>query len=175
MTNINSSYKISRTLHWLCAFTYLFLAVSMPIALDYASNGSERRFAHDLHQSVATLFTVLLILRFSWMTITKDSGLRIEFESKLQLIMARINHTFLYFLMITTPLTGFLFKITSGKPIMLFDFELLGVVDSLIDKDWKYYTSEVHYIILDLFYVLIFLHIAGACLHFANRFKKQVQ
>ena len=168
--NMTTSYKISRTLHWLCAFTYLFLAISMPIALDYASNAAERRFSHDIHQSVATLFTVLLIIRFSWILVTGDNGLRLTFHNKLQYIIARICHTLLYFLMVATPLSGFIFKITSGKPIMLFDFELVAAIESLTNKDWKYYASETHFVILDLFYVLIFLHISGALSHLAQRF-----
>ena len=159
------AYRTSRTLHWFCAITYVFLAVSMPIALDMVSGSQERRFAHDVHQSIATLFTVALVLRFSWIWLTKNSGLKTEFKYRWQFWMARINHFLLYTLMVVTPLSGFAFKLTSGKAIAVFGYDLVGPIMALKDPDWKYYTSEFHLFVLSVFYVLIFLHVMGALMH----------
>lgn len=154
----------------MCAATYVFLAVSMPIALDLVESSAERRFAHDIHQSVATLFVFLLVLRFSWIAISGTSGLKTVFQHRWQFWMARLNHSLLYLLMVATPLSGFGFKLTSGKPLLIFGYEFIAAIPSIENEDWEYYISEFHFFIISVFYVLIFLHIAGALMHLVQSY-----
>ena len=158
-------YLISRALHWICAIFFVILVISMPIMLDQANNSAERAEVYLVHQSIATIFFLLLIFRFFWFFFTKSSGVRIVFEYKWQFIIARINHTILYILMISMPLTGLISRVAAGKAIDIFNFQLIPATEMFLNRDVKFYTNEAHLLLINLFYVLITFHILGAISH----------
>ena len=170
--SLNRVYLISRALHWICAIFFVLLVISMPIMLDQANNSAERTEVYMIHQSIATLFFLLLMFRFFWFLFTKSSGTRIVFEYKWQFIMARINHSILYLMMITMPVTGLVSRVAAGKAVEIFNFQLIPATDMFLNKDIKFYTNETHSLLVNLFYVLIVFHILGAISHvFQQRLK----
>jgi len=159
------TYRIARTLHWLCAIFFVLLVFSMPFMLDQAHNSTQRADVYMVHQSIATMFFILLVCRFIWLLTTATTGTAIVFEHKWQFIIARINHIILYFLMFSMPITGLVSRIAGGKIIDIFGIQLIPVFEVLINKDIKFYTNESHLLLINLFYISIFLHLIGALSH----------
>lgn len=172
---VTKAYRISRLLHWLCAISFSILVVTMPIMLDSANNSSERAKFYMLHQSIASVFAMLLVLRFIWMYVSKHNGVQTTFDSKWQFYAAKANHFILYFIMITMPISGLVSRITHGKELLIFNLKILPEMSSLVSKDIHYYAAEFHLVLLDLFYILIAFHVLGAIMHLISRLAKNKQ
>ncbi|QSX29364.1 cytochrome b [Shewanella cyperi] len=159
-------YKIARLLHWICAVYFIILLFSMPIMLDFASNSSQRAEATLYHQKFGGWFILFLLLRSLWLYIMDKRPVQTHYRHKYQLVLARLNHLTLYFLMIAMPLTGLALVLADGKPLELFGVLWWGGSDTPFSEDLAYYAKEAHLWAIDLIYFVFGLHILGVLVHF---------
>jgi cytochrome b561 len=178
VSNQDKNYRISRALHWFCAISFLLLVISQPIMLELAGNKQERLEVQMIHQSLSTLFVFFLILRFCWMIKSGSRGTQVPYRNKWQSYLAKINHFTLYFLMIFMPVSGLVNRIAAGKSIMIFNWEMIPAMLEYKDKYLKADAADMHTWLLDLFYIVIALHVIGATVHVFEHFlekRRQLQ
>ncbi len=164
------AYRIGRILHWVSAIFFMTLLLSTDIAREIVSNSTERRELYYWHMSFGLMFLYLLIFRIGWAVIFPET--RTAFAFRWQAIAARINHYFLYTLMITMPISGFLFTLADGNDIPLLKLFVLQPGEWLLSEDLGYYGKESHIYLTWAAYGLMSLHIAGALTHWWGKKRK---
>ncbi|MBM3589963.1 MAG: cytochrome b [Alphaproteobacteria bacterium] len=118
----------SRLLHWLMAII-IFSTLALGIYMDeFLSNDSTNRYPiYDLHKSMGILVLILLIIRIANRFIKTPPALPSSIRP-IEQKLARLGHLSLYFLMLTTPISGYLMSRFAGYPVTFFSLELPNLV-----------------------------------------------
>ncbi|WP_210397899.1 cytochrome b [Motiliproteus sediminis] len=156
-------YKIARFLHWFTAAIFIVMLIATYFAAQWASNSSERALVYYWHMSFGVLFLYLLTFRYFGAFVLPTT--RTHFDSRVQAIMARTNHWFLYTLMIIVPTSGLFFTLADGDPVPFFKLFTLEPGEWLIHEDAGYYLGELHIWLKWPCLVLLVLHSLGAMTH----------
>jgi cytochrome b561 len=163
LRNTTSRYgSVSIILHWL--MLALIIAVYAAIELrDLYPTGSGPREAFKAWHfmlGLSVFFLVWLRLLFRLISPTPQISPPI---SRWQSVAAKLIHFGLYFVMIITPLLGWMILSSAGKPLLFFGFELPALVAE--NKNLAKIFKERHEMIAEVGYYLIGLHAAAALFH----------
>ena len=133
----------SRILHWVMAILIIFLLGLGIFMSDFLSEESPNRMeVYNLHKSLGVLVLILLFLRVINRLLTHTPPLPFAI-SALEKKLAKFGHLALYFLMFTTPFSGYLMSSFAGYPVKFFSFELPNFFQANFIK--------LHLILLTLF------------------------
>ena len=179
--NTKTSYgSVAKWMHWLTVFLILISYVSV-YYLHWVLNdeGPLRSPIIQLHKAIGFSILVFVVLRFYWRASNPDPKLSSSMPGW-QIKAASVSHFMLYFMLIVTPISGYLGN-TSGVDYGLFHVSSLSQVpiftDMLGQFGLTYEEFEIpfdffHYEIAGplIFWMVIALH-AGAGLyhHFVEK------
>ena len=150
-------------LHWLIAagvFAQITLGWWM-IGIPKSPPGL-RAYWFNVHKSIGITLGVLIVLRVLWRLAHRAPALPGSVP-RWQRIAARISHAGLYVCMMLMPLTGYLGSSFTKYPIKYFGYTLphWGWESPAL----KELMSQVHYLTVVVFMVLIAVHVAAALKH----------
>lgn len=153
----------SRILHWLMAtiiLTLLGLGIYMSEFLP--KDASNRMEIYNLHKSLGAMALVLIFFRIINRLINKAPALP-QSISKLEITLAHLCHFALYFLMILTPLSGYLMSNSFGYPAVFFGYELPFLIEKNLELG-KFF-SETHELSAYILLGLITIHVSAVIKH----------
>ena len=165
---MTTKYSLSsRILHWsMAAIILTLLGLGIFMTEFLSKEAPNRMMVYDLHKSLGVLVLILIFLRIVNRLIHKAPPLPQTFP-KWEKILAHLGHSGLYFLMILTPLSGYLMSNSFGYPVKFFGLEM----PFLVEKDFEIgkIFSETHELSSYTLLGLVALHIIAA---FKHRFEK---
>ncbi len=163
LTNSADRYGlVSRLLHWLMALLILAMIGVGAYMADLDKENPLRAQLYTLHKETGVTILVLAVLRILWILASRPPVLPAVLQ-RWEVILARMTTSLLYFLMLATPIAGFLMTNATGKPVSyfgLFDLPLL------IGEN-----HDLHEILEDVHGFLAFTVLTLACLHAAGALK----
>jgi len=153
----------SRILHWVMSILIIFLLGLGIYMTDFIDNESSNRLeVYNLHKSLGMVVLILIFLRIINRLLTRTPPPPFAI-SALEKKLAKFGHFTLYFLMVTTPLSGYLMSSFAGYPVKLFAIE----IPSIFEANFKFagFFTEAHE--LSAFSLLGFLviHILAVIRH----------
>jgi cytochrome b561 len=157
---------VSIALHWTLV-VLLLTQVQVGSWFRDLDGGSEKREAFALHLSFGVTILALSLVRLLW-RLAKPAPPLPEHMARWEKLLARATHAGFYVVMLGMPLTGWLTISAgggSGRPLELWGlipwFRIPGV-----PEDWGDVFESLHVnVVLKGFWVLLFLHVAGALKH----------
>ena len=141
---------IAKFFHWGFVILFIYGLIKQVQDIEQLENPSLLRF----EVLFASLFVILLLVRFIYMKRTQKTSLP-ENTPKLQKIAAKTVHYGMYITLAAIPLSGMLIG-------LLF---WIGLQDGLIIDS----VVTIHEISIDLIYILIGIHISAALFHRIKR------
>ncbi len=153
----------SRILHWVMALLIIFLLGLGIYMSDFLSKDSSNRLeVYNLHKSLGVLVLILVFLRIINRLLTTTPALPFAI-SALEKKLAKFGHFALYFLMITTPLSGYLMSSFAGYPVKLFAIELPNFFEA--NFEFAGFFAETHELSAFSLLGLIVIHILAVIRH----------
>ena len=156
----DAHYRETRTVHWVMAFIFFFLALATDLLFDEVTNADQRTRVHNLHVSMGLLFFLLLLFRVYWLW--NYRSLRASFEFVWQRWFAHLNYLILYFLMTLLILTGLASVVSAGDPLSFFGLFEYTPPPWLGNREVKYLARESHRYLTNGSYVFLGFHLLGA-------------
>lgn len=117
---------------------------------------------YNLHKSLGAMALVLIFFRIINRLINKAPALP-QSISKLEITLAHLCHFALYFLMILTPLSGYLMSNSFGYPAVFFGYELPFLIEKNLELG-KFF-SETHELSAYILLGLITIHVSAVIKH----------
>ncbi|MEM7281427.1 MAG: cytochrome b [Pseudomonadota bacterium] len=163
-TNTQTQFgRISRYLHWTTAILFISLIPMGFFTSMIPYDVTWRQGYYVVHKTVGFTVLILLLVRLVWHVKTStpklDGSLK-NWERR----SAKVAHYFLYFLMIATPISGFIMSTYGGKwsHFFIWDLPMLWEKDMEAIKPF----GLLHKIVLPyLCFVIIAAHVIGALKH----------
>lgn len=153
----------SRILHWVMALLIIFLLGLGIYMSDFLSDESPNRLeVYNLHKSLGVLVLILVFLRIINRLLTCTPALPFAI-SALEKKLAKFGHFVLYFLMITTPLSGYLMSSFAGYPVKFFTIEMPNFFEA--NFELAGFFAETHEISAFSLLGLIVIHILAVIRH----------
>lgn len=157
---------VTKTFHWLMALLVVTLIcvglyfTSMPNTPDVFPLKIK---LVSLHKSVGILVLTLVTLRIVWHIYTRTPDF-VGGMKPWERMAARASHLFLYFAMITMPLSGWIFSSAAGRPVSFFK---LFTLPDLVGKNHavKEALETYHVTLAWVLIAVIALHAAAALKH----------
>ncbi len=170
MDTVKTRYdSVQVTLHWLIALMIIgmiglgLFMVGLPRESELPpGEESVRAFYFLLHKSLGITVAGLVIIRILW-RLTHSAPPLPETISTWQQRVAGAVHGLLYFVMIATPVSGYLQSSLSKYPTKFWGIELPRVAEA--NAELRETFTEIHEVLAFLFITLIVLHVAGAVKH----------
>ncbi len=128
---------------------------------NVAEAASPRTFYYNLHKSIGITVFGLILFRIFWRIKHTPPAMLTSYKAW-ERKLATGTHHFLYLLMISMPLTGFIMAINSKYGVMWFGLDLVAGLDN---KDARELFKEVHETVGFVFLLTILLHSLGALKH----------
>jgi cytochrome b561 len=127
----NMKYALtSRILHWVMSILIIFLLGLGIYMTDFIDNESSNRLeVYNLHKSLGMVVLILIFLRIINRLLTRTPPPPFAI-SALEKKLAKFGHLTLYFLMVTTPLSGYLMSSFAGYPVKLFTIEIPSIFEA---------------------------------------------
>jgi len=153
----------SRILHWVMALLIIFLLGLGIYMSDFLDKDSSNRLdIYNLHKSLGVLVLILLFLRIVNRLLTRRPPLPFAI-SALEKKLAKFGHFALYFLMFTTPFSGYLMSSFAGYPVHFFSIELPNFFSP--NFEIAGFFAEAHEVSAFSLLGLIIIHILAAIRH----------
>ncbi len=153
----------SRILHWVMALLIIFLLGLGIYMSDFLDEDSANRLVvYNLHKSLGVVVLILVFLRITNRLLTRTPALPFAI-SALEKKLAKFGHFALYFLMITTPLSGYLMSSFAGYPVKLFAIELPNFFEA--NYEIAEFFAETHELSAFTLLGLIVIHILAVIRH----------
>ena len=153
----------SRILHWVMAILIIFLLGLGIFMSDFLSEESPNRMeVYNLHKSLGVLVLILLFLRVINRLLTHTPPLPFAI-SALEKKLAKFGHLALYFLMFTTPFSGYLMSSFAGYPVKFFSFELPNFFQA--NFQFAGFFAEAHEVSAYSLLTVIIIHILAVIRH----------
>lgn len=162
------SYIIDRILHWVSAFTILFLLFDMGTRIhnvDYRIKGEieHKQDAIELHVSIAFLLLLTIFCRIIWRKFFLDEKFQTRYKSRKHRWLVNSVHVAMYSTIFLMMISG-LFMINNYEhPIELFN--LIELSKGYTEKFTYLSANNWHLNLESILYSLIFLHFIGAIYH----------
>lgn len=159
--NINNRYDImTRILHWSMAIIIIYASVAgyaMHLVVD--KNPLLWSFLSTLNMSVATIGTFLFSIRWLWRYFRPDV-VEIENINNIQRKISHIMHSFLYFIMFTVFISGFL-MIEHSYDL----FWLVNIPQPIKNLDINKFFFSIHRVSCIILSISVLIHISAALHH----------
>ena len=153
----------SRIIHWLMAALIISLLICGIYMTDFLSKESENRMMiYNLHKSFGLMIMILIFIRIFNRLIHKVPAMP-QTIPVYERILAQSIHFLLYFLMILTPLSGYLMSSFFGFPVSFFALQLPQIVAPDLTK--AEFFVKTHSACAFLLIGALALHILGALKH----------
>ncbi|MBM3579387.1 MAG: cytochrome b [Alphaproteobacteria bacterium] len=153
----------SRILHWLMAAIILFLIGLGIYMTEFLSKEAPNRMEiYGLHKSLGVLVLALIFVRIINRLIYGAPALPATLPTW-EKILAHLANAALYFLMIATPLSGYLMSNLSGYPVAFFGRQLPFIAEK--NPDLGMFFHHAHTILAYGLLAIITLHIAAVIKH----------
>jgi cytochrome b561 len=164
LTNSADRYGlVSRLLHWLMALLILTMIGVGAYMADLDKEDPLRAQLFTLHKEVGVTILALAVLRILWILVSRPPVLPAVLQ-RWEVIFAKATTGLLYFLMLATPIAGFLMTNASGKPVSYFGlFDLPLLIGK--NHDLHEILEDVHGFLAFTILTLVCLHAAGAIKH----------
>lgn len=153
----------SRILHWLMAAIILtLLGLGIYMSEFLSKDAANRMEIYNLHKSLGIIALALIFLRIINRLINKAPALP-QSISKLEITLAHLCHFALYFLMILTPLSGYLMSNSAGYPAVFFGYELPFLIEKNLEL--RKFFAETHELSAYSLLALITIHVSAVIKH----------
>jgi cytochrome b561 len=111
--------RVQRWLHWTMA-GLIFTAIGLGVTSAYLPVGQQpRRGLLELHKSIGFTIVALLMVRIAWRLVAGEPAYRQPLD-RLTRLASRAGHVTLYVLMISMPVTGYIFSAAGGYSLPWF-------------------------------------------------------
>ncbi|NMH60860.1 cytochrome b [Alteromonas ponticola] len=149
------------TIHWLTALTVfsMFAAGLWMVDLNYYSDWYKT--APHWHKSIGLLLAALTLFRVVWRLVGRRPQ---KFGSKLEQRVASLAHLFIYLLLFTLFLSGYLISTADGRAIDVFNWFTVPSLGELID-DQEDIAGSIHFYVAWALIGLVSLHALAALKH----------
>ncbi len=167
MSNAERYTRVAIVLHWLIALGVLWQIAIGWSMIDIPKNPPGLRVQwFNFHKSIGITLGFLILLRIVWRFTHRAPPLP-DHIADWQRVAAKISHVGLYACMIIMPLSGYLGSSFTKYPIKYFGYTLPHW--GWDSPAYKEICSQVHYIAVWVFMVLIAIHFAAAVKHMIAR------
>ena len=167
MSNAERYTRVAIILHWLIALGVLAQISFGWWMIDIPKFPvGVRAYWFNIHKSIGLTLGMLILLRVVWRFTHGAPPLPAHIPAW-QRLAAKVSHYGLYACMIIMPLTGYLGSSFTKYPIKYFGYTLPHW--GWDAPAYKEISSQVHYITVIVFMLLIALHVAAAVKHMLAR------
>lgn len=147
-------------LHWLIAAAIL-LEIGLGLRMEDA-HGAAKFAVFQLHKSVGFTILVLALLRLAWRLTHRPPAI---LGKGWERMAAHAAHLLLYILMFALPLSGWVIISTSRIVVPTLLYGTIPVPHLPLGSGWHDAGEIAHHLGIDLLYILLALHVAGALKH----------
>ncbi len=150
-------------LHWTIAALVLLVQVPAGITMVAVGPGTLQNFCYNVHKTTGIVIFILAIVRLSWRWSHPVPLLPADLPGW-QARTARITHALLYVVLLSMPVTGFLYTALGGFPVpffMLYDLAQWVPENKPVAEVFKYAHLSLQFVL----YLTVILHVAGALQH----------
>lgn len=153
---------LSIALHWLTVGLIVGLAL-VGLVMTELANSPLKISVYSLHKSFGLTVLGLTLLRLLWRLLA-GAAEPVPGTPRWQAWVANAVHTTLYLLLLTMPLSGWLFNSAAGFPLKWFGLFALPKLSGY-DPVIKQFARETHETLFYVLTVLVLLHAAAALKH----------
>lgn len=164
MLNTKQNYGwITISLHWIVAISVLglFSLGYWMVTLTYYDVWYES--APAIHKSIGIILFIMMIVR-SYFRLTQAKPIALPSHSKIEKILGRITHIFLYLLLFAIMLSGYLISTADGRGIEVFNIFTVPSVGPFM-KDQEDVAGIIHKYLAYTMIALVLLHALAALKH----------
>jgi cytochrome b561 len=155
--------SVSIGLHWTIAALVLLVQVPAGITMVSVDPGTVQNVGYNIHKTTGIVIFVLAIVRLAWRWSHPVPLLPADLPIW-QAMAARTTHVLLYLVLLTMPITGFLYTAMGGFPVPffgLYDLARLVPTNKPVAEWFKYAHLTLQFVL----YVVVLLHVGGALQH----------
>ncbi|WP_070966330.1 cytochrome b [Vibrio sonorensis] len=162
MSNDVTHYNtIARLLHWASALTIIGMFAVGLWMVDLSYYSEWYRTAPHWHKSIGILFAGVTVFRFVWKTTTKSP--KVEGKSY-EVFAAKVAHGFMYLLITTIVVSGYLISTADGRGIDVFDWFTVSGAGALFVNQADI-AGEIHFYAAWALILLAGVHALAAIKH----------
>ncbi len=155
--------SISIGLHWTIAALVLLVQVPAGITMVWSGPGTLQNVCYNIHKTTGIVIFLLAIVRLAWRWSHPVPVLPADLPAW-QAKAAGTTHVLLYLVLLTMPITGFLYTAMGGFPVPFFGlYDLARLVPT--NKPVAEIFKIAHLTLQFVLYVVVILHAAGALQH----------
>ncbi len=164
---------ISVMVHWLSALLVVGLFAVGLYMVDLTYYDPLYHELPEWHKTFGVVLALITLFRLSWITLSRPPA--VLAENRLVAAAARLGHGGLLLLLLILPITGYLISTAEGKPLMLFDWQVLPALRELSPEQTDL-IGEVHELGAWALILMALFH-AGAALkhHFIDHDKTLIR
>jgi len=160
--NIMKYHILLRLVHWLMAMCIIGLIIAGWYMTGLAPEDESRPDFYHFHKSFGVLLLFLFIVRILLRIFTKIPALP-ETIRPVEKKLSHIAHIFLYTLMLTVPVIGYIFSNSGGYDVPLFSIKMPGITDK--NKELFDLARQAHWISAYILSGILLLHITAVIKH----------
>jgi len=154
--------SVSQWLHWTLALLLVAIATIGLLMVEMPNTPSKIEI-YAIHKSLGLTILALVVLRLVWRLQAGRPG-PVQGTPRWQQRIATLTHGALYLLLLSMPLSGWLFNSTAGYPLQWFGmFNLPALADE--DRRWRELAGSIHEAGFWLLLVLVIAHAGAAFYH----------
>jgi cytochrome b561 len=155
--------SVSIGLHWTIAALVLLVQVPAGITMVSVDPGPVQNVFYNIHKTTGIVIFLLAIVRLGWRWSNPVPALPADLPAW-QARAARITHALLYIVLLTMPVTGFLYTAMGGFPVPFFGlYDLARLVPE--NKPAAEVFKLAHLTLQWVLYIVVLLHVGGALQH----------
>ena len=152
---------VAKTFHWVMALLILGNGI-FAFWMDGLKPSLNKINMFALHKSIGLTVLALFLLRLLWRL--ADRRPAEDPAPRWQRLAARVVHGLLYLLIVSIPLTGWIFNSAHGFPLQYFKlFNLPALADK--DPDLQQLMFDVHLYLFWFLVLVLVAHVGGALKH----------
>jgi cytochrome b561 len=155
--------SVSIGLHWTIAALVLLVQLPAGITMVSVDPGTVQDIGYNIHKTNGIVIFLLAIVRLGWRWSHPVPALPADLPVW-QARTARTTHALLYIVLLTMPITGFLYTTLGGFPVPFFGlYDLARLVPE--NKPVAEVFKTAHLTLRWVLYAVVLLHVAGALQH----------
>jgi len=155
-------HPLLRILHATIGFL-IVLELGMGLYMVSLPNDQSKFQIIALHKSVGVLILGFVVARLIVRLSTNIPPMSEITNKKIYIICAKLGHFFLYVLMISLPISGYLMSNSAGYPVHFFGIDMPIAISK--DIALTKVLTNIHVYGAYIFICMIVLHLLGAMLH----------
>jgi cytochrome b561 len=155
--------SVSIGLHWTIAALVLLVQVPAGVTMVSVDPGTVQNVGYNIHKTTGIVIFLLALVRLGWRWSQPVPALPADLPAW-QYRTARTTHALLYLVLLTMPVTGFLYTAMGGFPVPffgLYDLARLVPENKPVAEGFKLAHLTLQWVL----YIVVLLHVAGALQH----------